>query len=107
MGAPSKIVLQRVKLRSAITAAKVHLLEIDLAAARRRALQLEDQIALAQADSARLDWVLENRLLRVQGSGDCWHVTDCRGGLTFLVQAAPSPRAAIDAARAKLEDRHE
>ena len=57
-------------------------------------------------DAARLDWVVKNRNLRVQGSDESgWVVLDCGDGLTFVTQGHSTYRAAIDAARAAREER--
>lgn len=55
-------------------------------------------------DSERLDWVIANRLYRVQGSDKTgWCVLDCSNGLEFLVKDARTHREAIDAAIAAKE----
>lgn len=52
-----------------------------------------------EKDAERLDWVLANRHLRVQGNDENgWCVLDCSDGLTFMVKDAATAREAIDAA---------
>ena len=54
-------------------------------------------------DGERLDWVIEHRShYRVQGSDkNGWYVLDCSNGLQFITDKHPTPRQAIDAARAE------
>jgi hypothetical protein len=54
-------------------------------------------------DGERLDWVIEHRShYRVQGSDkNGWYVLDCSNGLQFITAKHPTPRQAIDAARAE------
>jgi hypothetical protein len=62
-------------------------------------LELLDRVERAEKDSARLDWVIRNRDMRVQGDDHRgWHVLDCSDGLTFVVREEGSFRSAIDAA---------
>lgn len=53
------------------------------------------------ADAERLEWVVSNAHMRVQGRGDSWSVMDCGNGLTFVCRNALTMREAIDAARAE------
>ncbi len=61
------------------------------------ALQREN--AELRKDTKRLDWVICNRDMRVQGDDSRgWHVLDCSDGLTFVVREEGSFRSAIDSA---------
>lgn len=68
------------------------------AANPERIARLLARLEQAERDAGRLDWVIANRNLRVQGKGANWMVLDCRDGLTFITQDHSTPREAIDAA---------
>lgn len=64
-----------------------------------RVAELERENAELRKDAERLDWVICNRDMRVQGDDSRgWHVFDCSDGLTFVVREEGSFRSAIDSA---------
>jgi len=51
-------------------------------------------------DAGRLEWVVKNKQMRVQGRDDSWFVLDCGNGLTFVTDRKLTYREAIDTAMA-------
>lgn len=64
---------------------------------RLRIAGLKEQLASQQSDTERLDWLLKNDCMRVQGGA----VLDCSDGLTCVTRGHKTAREAIDAAMVK------
>lgn len=69
--------------------------------------RLKKRLVAAEQDSVRLAWVIENSMVRVQGSDERgWMVLDCSNGLTFLTKEKhKSYNEAIDEAMAIIANR--